>query len=158
MAAPVDTVSAAHYNWRFPVGYPWSFSLSATQVFFAVYVLLETGYYQIVGFPTHYKKQLEESVSKFSEIQLEKSTIIPVRYIKWYNIFAVIVTLQISAIFGSLVAVIRGKNWLEGGLKGILYSALILIPLVYTQEFVIVGLRKTITNWLEKLLGALDIK
>lgn len=137
---------------------PWSFALSATQVAFAVYTLIATGYHQIVGFPAHYRAQLEESVKKHADLQLQKATIIPARYIKWYNIFAVLVVLELGGVIGALVAELSGWNWSKGGLVGIALAALASIWNVYTQEFVIVGMWETIRKWLENLLGALGKK
>jgi hypothetical protein len=139
-------------------GEPWSFALSATQVAFAVYTLIATGYHQIVGFPAHCGAQLEESVKKYADLQLQKATIIPVRYVKWYNIFAVLVVLELGGVIGALVAELSGRNWSKGGLVGIALAALASIWNVYTQEFVIVGMWETISKRLENLLGALSKK
>jgi hypothetical protein len=103
---------------------PWSFALSATQVAFAVYTLIATGYHQIVGFPTHYRAQLEESVKKHADLQLQKATIIPARYVKWYNILTVLVVLELGGVIGALVAELSGWNWSKGGLVGIALAAL----------------------------------
>jgi hypothetical protein len=137
---------------------PWSFALSATQVAFVVYALIATGYHQIVGFPAHYRAQLEESMKKHADLQLQKATIIPVRYVKWYNIFAVLVALEVAGVIGALVAELRGSNWSKGGLVGIALAALVLIPYIHTQDFVIVGIWEMIRKRLENLLGALGKK
>jgi hypothetical protein len=137
---------------------PWSFALSATQVAFAVYALIATGYHQIVGFPAHYRAQLEESVKKHADLQLQKATVIPVRYFIWHNIFAVLVWLELGGVIGALVAELSGWNWSKGGLVGIALAALASIRKDYTRESVIEGMWETIRKWLENLLGALSKK
>ena len=137
---------------------PWSFALSATQVAFAVYALIATGYHQIVGFPAHCRAQLEESVKKHADLQLQKATVIPVRYFIWHNIFAVLVWLELGGVIGALVAELSGWNWSKGGLVGIALAALASIRKDYTRESVIEGMWETIRKWLENLLGALGKK
>lgn len=133
---------------------PWSFAVSATQVAFVAYVLIATGYCEIVGFPAHCRRQLERSVEKYAELQAEKVTTIPVRYVKWYNIFTVLVTLEFGAVIGALVAVLDGREWLNGCLVGIAVSAIISMVNVLTQDFVVVGMWEPIRKQLENLLGA----
>lgn len=136
----------------------WSFALSATQVAFTVYTLIAAGYHQIVGFPAHHRAQLKESVKEHADLQLQRATIIPVRYVKWYNIFAVLVMLELGGLIGTLTAALSGWNWWKGGLAGIAIVALASIWNVCTQEFVIVGMWETIKKRLENFIGALDKK
>jgi len=97
-------------------------------------------------------------MKKHADLQLQKATIIPVRYVKWHNIFAVLVVLELGGVIGAFVAELSGWNWSKGGLVGIALAALASIWNVYTQEFVIVGMWETIRKGLENLLGALGKK
>jgi hypothetical protein len=136
----------------------WSFALSATEVAFAIFALIATGYYEAVGFPAHYRTQLEESVMKFANLRDEKATVIPIRYVKWYNVFAVLVMLQLGGVAGALVAELTGGRWLNGGLTGVALAAIVGLISVLTQEFVIVGMGEWIRKLLENLMGALGKK
>jgi hypothetical protein len=156
--ARVDKAGVLIDIFKISSGEPWSFALSATQVAFAIYALIAAGYHQIVGFPAHYRAQLEESVKKHADLQLQKATIIPVRYVKWYNVFAVLIMLEFGGVIGALVAELSGWDWSKGGRVGIALAALASIWNVCTQEFFIVGMWEVIRKWLENLLGALGKK
>jgi len=97
-------------------------------------------------------------VKKHADLQLQKATVIPVRYFVWHNIFAVLVWLELGGVIGALVAELSGWNWSKGGVVGIALAALASIRKDYTRESVIEGMWETIRKWLENLLGALGKK
>jgi len=136
----------------------WSFALLATQVAFVVYALIATGYHELVGFPAHYRNQLEESVKKYTDLQDKKTTTIPVKYVNWYNAFAVLITLQIGGAIGAFVAELSGGSWRNGGLTGMALALIVSLSSLYTQEFVIVGMWDWIRKQLENWLGTLGKK
>jgi hypothetical protein len=132
----------------------WSFALLATEVAFVVYALIATGYYEIVGLPAHYRAQLEESIEKHVDLQVNKATVIPIKYVRFYNIFAIIIMLELGVVFGALVAQLSGGKWLNGGLAGLVLAAIASAAFVLTQEFVIVGMWDWIRKQIERMIGA----
>ncbi|MCK4789473.1 MAG: hypothetical protein KAV87_37375 [Desulfobacteraceae bacterium] len=145
-----------------PPDEPWSFALLATQVAFVVYALIATGYYEIVGFPAHYRTQLEESVEKYVDLQVNKATTIPIKLVIWCNVFAIFTMLQFGGAIGVLIAGLSGRDLWNGCLTGVALVAVMFLSRVFdkgvgvfTHEFVIVGMWDWIRKQIERLLGAL---
>ena len=141
---------------------PWSFALLATQVAFVVYALIATGYYEIVGFPAHYRTQLEESIEKYVDLKVNKATTIPIKWVIWYNVFAIFTMLQLGGAIGVLIAGSSGRDLRNGCLTGVALVAVMFLSQVvakgvgvFTHEFVIIGMWDWIRKQIENLLGAL---
>jgi hypothetical protein len=137
------------------LGESWTLALHATEVAFAVYALVATGYYEIVGFPVHRRHLLEEAVEQYADLRTEKAVVIPTKYVKWYNAFALVVWLQIGGLIGGVVAAMLGDDWKRGALAGVALAALVGIASLYKHDFVIVGMWDWLIKQLEKLIGAL---
>jgi len=133
----------------------WSFALHATHVAFASYVLITAGYYEIVGAPSHYRVHMEEAIGQKVQLQAQKAKVIPSTYVKWYNAFAVVITLQLGGVIGALIAEVSGSNWQSGALIGVAFAAIVCIANLLTQDFVIVGMAAWLRQRIEDFLGAL---
>jgi hypothetical protein len=131
----------------------WSFALLATEVAFAVYALVATNNYEIVGFPSHYRTQLEKSIGNYIELQSKKSKTIPVKYLYWYKVSDSLVMLVFGGGLGILVAELSGYNWREAGIAGIALAAIVTALNVLSQDFVIAGMVDWIRKQIENLIG-----
>lgn len=133
----------------------WSFALDATQVAFTAYALIATGHYEIVGFPIHYRTLLEDTIERQIALQTEKATTIPTKYVKLYNLCAILVFLEIGASIGASVAVISGGTWQNGLLIGVATTSIISIVNLFKQQFVIIGMWDWIKKQIETITGVL---
>jgi hypothetical protein len=143
----------------------WSFALSATQVAFVAYVLIKTGYHGILGAPVHYRAQLEGSVEKYTELQENKATTIPIKFVIWYNVCAVFTTASFAIGIGFLLAVVSGDPVRDRILQTVAAVAVMFLSLVFvkgrkvfSQEFVLVEISKWIGQGVKSFLKLLGIQ
>lgn len=136
----------------------WSFALLATEAAFAVYALVATNNYEVVGFPAHYRTQLEESIGNYIELQNKKSKTILLKYLKWYKVSDTLIMLVFGGLLGILVAELSGYNWQKGGIAGIAFAAIVTAFNVWSQDFVIAGMVDWIKKQIENLIGVLSKK
>lgn len=136
----------------------WSFALDATNVAFATFALIQSNYSGIVGAPLHYSLQIEEAVRQQAELRAQKSMLIPTSYVKLYNTFAIVVTLQIAALLGVVIAIATNGDWTRNALAGVALAAIVCIVSLSTQRFVIVGMGSWLKKRIEDLIGAMGKK
>ena len=134
-------------------GETWSLALHATQVAFATYALIANGYYEIVGVPAVYRKQIEDAVRQRADLLNQAACVIPLRYVKVYNILTIFVFLLSGGTVGGVVAYLSGQSLESGIWAGLGTAALFSIVSVRRQQFVIVSLQDWIMKQAERLLG-----